>query len=38
MNPRDFGLEGWLCPALLKYFPTAPTVIHFQVKPFERKP
>lgn len=30
--------HGWLCPALLKYFPTAPAEIHFQIKPFERKP
>jgi hypothetical protein len=30
--------NGWLCPALLKYFPEAPTSIHFQIKPFERIP
>ena len=29
--------DGWLCPALLKYFPSAPAKIHFQIKPFERK-
>src|SRR6516225_7526545 len=29
----DFGLEGWLCPALLKYFLTPPRRIFFQVKP-----
>lgn len=26
-------LEGWLCPALLKYFPTPPFRLHIQVKP-----
>jgi hypothetical protein len=25
--------EGWLCPALFKYFKTAPANLHFQVKP-----
>jgi hypothetical protein len=25
-------LEGWLSPALLRYFPEAPKVIYFQVK------
>lgn len=29
--------EGWLCPALLKYFSEAPAVIYFKVQPFERK-
>jgi len=28
----DFDLEGWLCPALFKYFDTAPPSIHVQVK------
>ena len=28
----DFGFEGWLCPALFRYFETAPEAIHFQVK------
>jgi hypothetical protein len=27
------GIEGWLCPALLKYFDKAPEEIFFQVKP-----
>ena len=27
------GMEGWLCPALLKYFDKAPEEIFFQVKP-----
>jgi hypothetical protein len=29
----DFDVEGWLCPALLKYFDTPPQKIFFQVKP-----
>lgn len=27
--------EGWLCPALLKYFESAPQQIFFQIKPKE---
>jgi hypothetical protein len=26
------GLEGWLCPALLKYFPEAPKNLYVKVK------
>ena len=26
------NMEGWLCPALLKYFPTAPKKIHVQLR------
>ncbi|MDB5349683.1 MAG: hypothetical protein JWN86_930 [Planctomycetota bacterium] len=26
-------IEGWLCPALFKYFPTAPERLYVQVKP-----
>ena len=26
-------LTGWLCPALLKYFPTAPKKLYVQVSP-----
>ena len=29
----EFGLEGWLCPALFKYFECAPNAIFVQVKP-----
>jgi hypothetical protein len=29
----QFQQEGWLCPALLKYFDTAPREIYVQVKP-----
>lgn len=27
------NLEGWLCPALFKYFDAAPNAIYIQVKP-----
>lgn len=30
---RDLGMEGWLCPALLKYFDSAPQSIYIQIKP-----
>lgn len=29
----DFNLEGWLCPALFKYFEQAPERIYAQVRP-----
>lgn len=29
--------EGWLCPALFKYFPTAPQIIHARFLPRGRK-
>lgn len=29
----EFGIEGWLCPALFKYFDQAPQRIFAQVKP-----
>jgi hypothetical protein len=28
----DLDLEGWLCPALLRYFSEAPKTIYVQVK------
>jgi hypothetical protein len=28
-----FKMEGWLCPALLKYFSTAPREIYVKVEP-----
>jgi hypothetical protein len=31
-----FGMEGWLCPALLKYFPKAPREIWVKVEPLRR--
>jgi hypothetical protein len=27
------GIEGWLCPALFKYFPSAPNEIYVKVAP-----
>lgn len=29
----DTGMEGWLCPALLRYFSEAPSKLYIQVKP-----
>ena len=29
----EHGLEGWLCPALFKYFEQAPERLYVQVKP-----
>jgi len=29
----QFGIEGWLCPALFKYFDQTPLRIYAQVKP-----
>jgi len=29
----QFKMEGWLCPALLKYFPTAPREIYVKIEP-----
>jgi hypothetical protein len=29
----EFDLEGWLCPALFRYFEQAPKAIYVQVKP-----
>ena len=28
----QYDMEGWLCPALFKYFPTAPERIYAQAK------
>jgi uncharacterized protein DUF6717 len=28
-----FKMEGWLCPALVKYFPTAPPEIYVKIEP-----
>ena len=30
---RELDIEGWLCPALFKYFATAPREIYAQFKP-----
>ena len=29
-------MEGWLCPALFKYFDQAPAEIHFKAEPLNR--
>lgn len=29
------GMDGWLCPALLRYFPEAPRTLYVQVKEAE---
>jgi hypothetical protein len=29
----EYGLEGWLCPALIHYFERAPERLYVQVKP-----
>jgi hypothetical protein len=29
----DLKLEGWLCPALLRYFEQPPAELHIQIKP-----
>lgn len=28
----ELGMEGWLCPALLKYFESAPQAIYIQIR------
>jgi hypothetical protein len=30
---QEYNLEGWLCPALFKYFESAPAKLFAQVKP-----
>ena len=30
---QEQQLEGWLCPALLKYFPEPPRKLYLQVRP-----
>jgi hypothetical protein len=30
---REFDMEGWLCPALLRYFVVAPKSIYIKVEP-----
>jgi hypothetical protein len=29
----EFGMDCWLCPALFKYFDTAPNQIYFKAEP-----
>jgi hypothetical protein len=33
----DLDIEGWLCPALLRYFTEAPSEIFVQVRPGESR-
>jgi len=30
---QDYGAEGWLCPALLKYFESAPESLYIKAEP-----
>ena len=30
---RDFQIEGWLCPALFKYFDQAPLALYVRAEP-----
>jgi hypothetical protein len=32
-----FGIDGWLCPALLKYFETAPGEIYAKAEPLDAR-
>jgi hypothetical protein len=32
-HSSEYGAEGWLCPALFKYFDAAPQRLYIQVKP-----
>jgi hypothetical protein len=32
-NLTELGMEGWLCPALLRYFDAPPAELFVQVKP-----
>jgi hypothetical protein len=34
----DYQIEGWLCPALFKYFEASPDRIFVQVKPKSAEP
>ncbi len=34
---EDFGKEGWLCPALFKYFPRAPGEIYLKAEAINRQ-
>jgi hypothetical protein len=34
---QETGMEGWLCPALFRYFETAPDRMYIQIKPAEGK-
>lgn len=30
---KEYGMEGWLCPAMFKYFDKAPARLFVQVRP-----
>ena len=32
-KPKDLGAEGWLCPALLRYFDDAPESLYIKTEP-----
>jgi hypothetical protein len=34
---EELNQEGWLCPALLRYFPDAPKELYVQVKPLAKQ-
>ena len=36
-NVKDLGAEGWLCPALFKYFESAPELIYIKAEPSHRQ-
>lgn len=36
-NVKDLGAEGWLCPALLRYFDAPPEAIYVKAEPSHRQ-
>jgi len=34
---KDKGAEGWLCPALFRYFETAPESLYVKAEPSHRQ-
>ena len=36
-KPKDLDAEGWLCPALLRYFETAPESLYVKAEPVHRQ-
>jgi hypothetical protein len=34
---KDYGAEGWLCPALFRYFDAAPESLYIKAEPSHRK-
>jgi uncharacterized protein DUF6717 len=32
-HAEELGIEGWLCPALFRYFEAAPKQLYVQIKP-----